>query len=135
MDVQHVWRILDGIQAQIRAYDAKAQIVIGIDGALAGLLVTQTSSVAAALVATWPQAKAIGLVASAAVCIVLLTTSIGFATFTIYPRLKLNQPNSLLFFDHIVGLFGANYEKARETYSGTSEDELRSDLSNQVLAN
>jgi hypothetical protein len=135
MLVEQLWKVLDGVQSQIRAYDSKAQIVIGIDGGLAGFLATQISTIATAAVAVWPQAKAVALVLSVVACLVLLAISLGYATFTVYPRLKLNQPSSLVFFDHIAKAFNHNYAKARESYANRTEEEHRDDLSSQILAN
>lgn len=135
MLAEQIWKVLDGVQAQIRAYDTKAQIVIGIDGGLAGFLATQIGTIATAAGAVWPQAKAMVLILSVAGCLILLAVSLAYATFTVYPRLKLSQPKSLVFFDHIAKAFDHNYANARETYANRTEEEHRDDLSNQILAN
>ena len=38
MNIDQLWKLLDSVQAQIRTFDTKAQIALGIDSLLAGLL-------------------------------------------------------------------------------------------------
>lgn len=135
MDLQQLWRVLDGIQSQIRAYDTKAQIVIGIDAVLAAFFGSQTTGVAGAVAHSSAPAKGIVLLAAGISCLVALSVSLGYAIFTVYPRLRLRQPESMVFFDHIARRFGRSYESVQKAYASIGEDQFRDDLSSQILAN
>jgi Pycsar effector protein len=135
MTSDQLWRVLDTIQLQIRGYDTKAQIVIGFTGVLAGFLGTQAGNMTIAAVATWPQTKSFLLFTFGGTCLVFLAASLAYATCTIYPRLRLNQPPSLLFFDHIEKTSSSSYIKGREMLTKQTAEELDDDICNQIIAN
>jgi len=101
MDADKLWKLLDSVQAQIRVFDTKAQIVIAIDGVLAGFFGTQIAKMAEAIGqqhgSTWHVLLGVFDVAS----LILLVSSLLLAVNTVHPRLHLDQPNSRLFFAHI----------------------------------
>jgi hypothetical protein len=135
MTADQLWKILDAIQMQIRAYDTKAQIVIGVTGALAGFLATQAGNMTIGAVSTWPQTKSLLLFAFGGTCLALLAVSLAYATCTVYPRLRLNQPSSRLFFHHIENASGSNYTKGREMFTKGTPEEFDDDICNQIIAN
>jgi hypothetical protein len=134
MDVDRLWKVLDAVQAQIRVFDTKAQIVIAIDGVLAGFFGSQTVKIAelSALQPSSVVSRALVLIGAA--CLLLLASSVMFAVFTVHPRLHLNQPRSRLFFVHIYDECGRDYSKARQVLTSLSDEDLSADLANQVLA-
>jgi hypothetical protein len=135
MDVDKLWKVLDSVQAQIRVFDAKAQIVIAIDGVLAGFFGAQTVKIAELLALQPSSAISWSLILIGAACLVALASSMMFAVFTVHPRLHLNQPHSRVFFAHLHGEFGRDYTKARQALTSASDEDLSADLANQVLAN
>lgn len=132
--IDRLWKILDGIQAQIRAYDAKAQIVIGIDGIVAGFLGAQGTNLAKATTSFWPAVSSGMLIMASLSSLLALGYSFYFAMRTIYPMREFGQPMSLLFFGHIGKRFGTNFEAGRTVYVSLADESLRDDLSNQIVA-
>ena len=135
MTSDRLWTILEGIQSHIRAFDSKAQIIIGIDGGIAGFLTNQLLKSGEA----WKQSNTC---ISGVLCIELQSAalfatvvSLGFAVFTIHPRLRLNQPHSRTFFAHIAEEFGNDYANAAKTFVGMTDDDLDEDIAAQILAN
>ncbi len=135
MDTDKLWKLLDSVQAQIRVFDAKAQIVIAIDGILAGFFGTQTAKMAELIGQQPGSIWSIPLVAFGVVCVALLVSSLLLAVNTVYPRLHLDQPNSRLFFAHISQEFKRDYSLAGKTLTSLTPEELGADLANQILAN
>ena len=136
MESDKLWKILDSVQAHIRVFDAKAQIVIAVDGVLAGFFGTQTVKVAELIAQQRsPSVLSVVLAVVGVACIVTLGSSLLFAVFTVYPRLHLKQPASRIFFAHICKEFGQDYATGGLAFASLTEDELASDLSNQIVAN
>lgn len=135
MDLDRLWKVLDSVQAQIRVFDAKAQIVIAIDGVLAGFFGSQTIKIAELLASQHGTASSVCLVTTLFLCIGLLVISLMLAVSTVHPRLHLDQPHSRLFFAHICSEFKRDYVRAGQVLSSISNDELSADLASQILAN
>jgi hypothetical protein len=135
MNADRLWKILDSVQAHVRVFDAKAQIVIAIDGILAGFFGSQTVKLVELLGQLPNSILPVVLVATGVTCLVALGASLLYAVTTVHARLQLKQPNSRIFFAHICQEFGRNYEKARQAFSSADDDELVADVSNQILAN
>lgn len=132
--IERLWKILDGIQTQIRGYDAKAQIVVGIDGIVAGFLGAQAVNLAKATASFWPATSSCLLMATAISSLVALAYSLHFAIRTIYPVREFGQPTSLLFFGHIGKKFHTDFGAGRLAYASLTDESLRDDVSNQIVA-
>jgi hypothetical protein len=136
MESDKLWKILDSVQAHIRVFDAKAQIVIAVDGVLAGFFGSQTVKIAELIALQRPpSALSLTLAVVGVTCVVALGSSLMFAVFTVYPRLHLKQPDSRIFFAHICRQFGRDYAKGAAAFASLNEEELAADLSNQIVAN
>jgi hypothetical protein len=135
MDSDKLWKLLDSVQAQIRVFDTKAQIVIAIDGVLAGFFGTQTAKMAELIGQRPGSIWSVLLLVFGAGCIALLLSSLLLAVNTVHPRLHLGQPNSRLFFVHIFHEFKRDYARAGEVLTSLPVEELSADLANQILAN
>jgi Family of unknown function (DUF5706) len=61
--------------------------------------------------------------------------SIINAFLTLKPRTELKQPESMLFFGHLVRQYGTDYQKCFDEMSTATEDTVRRDLTNQILVN
>ena len=127
--------ILQGVQDQIRFCDAKAQVVLGLNGILAGFLAAQTPGIASALARNWPHALAWGLLIACSLYLLSLVLSFAFALHVVLPRLDVSQPDSCVFFAHIANEYKNNYEQIAKALPALSEEELAADCSRQVLAN
>ena len=135
MTGDRIWKILDGIQGQIRAFDTKAQITIGIDGVMAGFLAGQVMKVGD----LWQRSTTplaiyfcLGIQVAALFSIIV---SIAFAVLTIHPRLKLRQPRSRTFFAHVAQEFEDDYALAAEAYTQMADEALDKQVATQILAN
>jgi hypothetical protein len=134
MNADRLWKILDAIQAQIRSFDTKAQIALGINGILAGFFGANTGKLGESWIHASSTYSARLLIALAILTLLLMSISVMFAVFTIHPRLHLKQPNSHIFFAHISNVFGNDYEQLRKTFNCITESEHIADLENQILA-
>jgi hypothetical protein len=135
MKSDEIWKILEAVQAQIRAFDTKSQIVIGVDGVTAGFVISSAQKLleAASGLPLRPSAvTALFFEASAIACFLI---SLIFAVWTVTARLKYCQPLALTFFSHIVKTFGNDYEKCQRTYSSLTEQEFMKQVSSQILTN
>ena len=135
MKVEQLLRILDGIQNQIRFLDTKAQIVLGIDGVLAGFVGLHTKTIALAIsdkCLSWPN---IGLEMFYAAYLIALVLSLFWALKAVYPRTEVKQPKSRIFFIHIAKEYQEDYKKISTDLSNMSNEELSEDVSKQILAN
>ena len=135
MKAERLTGILQGVQDQIRFCDAKAQVVLGLNGILAGFLAAQTAGIASALARNWSHALGWGLLAAASLYLLSLVLSFAFALRVVLPRLDVSQPDSCVFFAHIANQYKNNYEQIAKTLPALSEEELAADFSKQVLAN
>jgi hypothetical protein len=135
MDTDKLWKLLDSVQAQIRVFDTKAQIVIAIDGVLAGYFGTQITRMAELIGQQPGSILHTFLGVFDALCIVLLLSSLLLAITTVHPRLHLEQPNSRLFFVHISQEFKRDYTRAGKVLTSLTVDELDADLASQILVN
>ena len=134
MNTDRLWKILEAIQAQIRAFDTKAQIVIGINGILAGFFGANALKLGEALAVASSPRTSYFMIACATLTLLLMLTSTLIAVFAIHPRLHLDQPRSYIFFAHISGEFGTNYDRMRQSFNCITEAEHVADLENQILA-
>jgi len=135
MDSDKLWKLLDSVQAQIRVFDTKAQIVIAIDGVLAGFFGTQTAKMAELIGQQPSSIFSVFLIVFGVGCIGFLLYSLMFAVATIHPRLHLDQPHSRLFFVHISQEFKRDYSRAAEVLTSLTPEELSADLAHQILVN
>jgi len=131
MTNDQIWKLLDSIQAQIRAFDAKAQVALGIDSILAGLLGTEI--VRGLELANWRFDYILAsFLAIAALSVVSLLASALFGIFTVVPRLHLDQPKSHFFFCHLVEIHGRKFEAAAKSLIALDQEEVARQLATQA---
>jgi hypothetical protein len=134
MNVEQLAKQLDSVQGHIRAFDSKAQVVLGIDGVLAGFVAAQLSS--GLDMASWHlDPLSLFFIALSSIALILLLISVFWAIFTVFPRLKLGQPKSHFFFLHLAELYGKDFSKAGKSLINLSEEEQLHQLATQVHAN
>ena len=91
MNVEQLAKQLDSMFGHIRAFDSKAQVVLGIDGVLAGFVATQLSM--GLNTASWRLGPlSISFIVVSGVAVVTLLTSVCYAIATVFPRLKVSTP-------------------------------------------
>jgi len=135
MKVERLLQILDGIQSQIRFLDTKAQIVLGIDGVMAGFLGLHTKTIASAVFDRWLSWPSIGLEIFYAAYLIAVVLSLYWVFKTVYPRTDVNQPKSRIFFIHIAENYQEDYKRVSTELVDMSDEELSDDTSKQILAN
>jgi len=135
MKLERLTGILQGVQDQIRFCDAKAQVVLGLNGILAGFLAGQTSTIASSVARDWSHPLAWALIIATSLYLAALVLSFSFALRVVVPRLDVCQPDSCLFFSHIANEYKNNYEDIAKELPGLSEEELAVDFAKQILAN
>jgi hypothetical protein len=135
MKPERLTGILQGVQDQIRFCDAKAQVVLGLNGILAGFLAAHTPAIASALARNWFHPLGWGLLIAASLYLLSLVLSFAFALHVVLPRLDVSQPDSRVFFAHIASEYKNNYEQIAKNLPALSEEELTADCAKQVLAN
>lgn len=134
METDQLAKLLDSIQGQIRAFDGKAQIALGLDSLLAGLLGAELAK--AFELANWKFDYVLAiLLALAVLTLMSVVASSLFAIFTVVPRLHLNQPKSHLFFCHLVELYGHNYHAASKALLALDHEQVRQQIATQVQTN
>ena len=134
MTFERLWSLLESIQAQIRAFDTKAQVAIGVNGVLIGFATSEVAKAA--------EYSASGMFygflftcisAGASLCASL--TAIGFSIYVIHPQIELKQPRSHFFFCHIVEKYGRDFGKAARAIKELSEEEELDEIGSQVVSN
>lgn len=134
MNIDQLWKLLDSVQAQIRTFDTKAQIALGLDSLLAGLLGAELAK--GFELAKWHFDYILtGLLIIAVASIVSLLASALFAIFTVVPRLHLDQPKSHFFFCHLVEMYGRKFHAAEKSLIALADDQMLHQLASQVQTN
>ncbi|MGA3047416.1 MAG: Pycsar system effector family protein [Terracidiphilus sp.] len=126
--------VLSSIKDQIRNFDAKAQIAIGIDGLIAGLLAAEIIK-AAEYEASGMHLRFAGLIVIASLSIVCCGVSFAFAFLTVWPRLRFGQPRSHYYFRDLAQQYGADFERAAQSLRALSQPEAAMELGTQIQAN
>ena len=122
---EHLFRTLDAIQMQVRAFDTKAQIVLGVDGIILGFLSLNGTAISAAVARRFPAVLAIGLGLAYTFALFTLVFSLYYVFATVRPRTAFGQPPSRLFFFHLTARYGCDYEGAKKDLAAMTEDEIR----------
>jgi hypothetical protein len=127
-------KLLDTIQGQIKTFDTKAQIALGVDGLLAGLLGNQLIKATEYGASGMKYRFGIALVISI-VSFICIAYSLFYALGTVHPQLHLKQPKSHFFFSHLVELYGRNFDGAALALVTLNDDDVALQLGTQVQTN
>lgn len=134
MERDQLWKLLDSIQGHIRAFDSKAQVALGLDSLLTGLLTAEIAK--AAEFSAWHFGWWIGILGVlAATSVACLLVSVIYSIRTVLPRLHLNQPKSHIFFCHLVDLYSQDFGSAVQGLTGLTDHQFAHELASQVQAN
>lgn len=134
MTFEHLWSLLEVIQAQIRAFDTKAQVAIGVNGVLIGF-VTAAVAKAAEYGASGMFYRFLFTCISAGASLCASLVAIGFGIFVVHPQIELKQPRSHFFFCHLVEKYGRDFDKAIQALKSLSDEDEIHEVASQVAVN
>jgi hypothetical protein len=122
VDFDRSWGLLESVQGHIRAFDAKAQVAIGINGVLVGFLIAEFTKAAelAALGFPWRFA---GVCIVTGLSLLCSLAAIILGVRVVRPQLHLRQPHSRFFFCHIAEEFGWDFIRAGDSLASLSDEE------------
>jgi hypothetical protein len=132
--LDHLWRLLDSVQGQIRAFDIKAQVAVGINGVLIGFLISQLMKDAELGGHDFHMRFLAALVLTGA-SILASVAAVLFGVRVIHPQLHLRQPSSMIFFCHIANECGTDFARGGRMISTLSDEDMNLDIANQVAVN
>lgn len=125
---------LESMKGQIRAFDTKAQVLLGVNGLLFGFI-TAEGAKAAEYGAAGLRVRFIFVCIALALAFGTSCISTFYALFVINPQLHLNQPPSKLFFCHLAADYGRDYKRAATDLASLGEQEGCLDLGGQIQVN
>jgi pycsar effector protein len=130
MNLDDSWKQLQQVNEIVRYADAKAGLILTLNGVLVGLVVVRLQS---GFVAEHPVPAAALVVAVA-----LLTISVGFDIAAVMPRLFApGQQSSLLHFDHVAVAYAGRVGDYIDDFVTLAKDpeQLQREIAAQVWAN
>lgn len=126
--------LLEATKGQIRAFDNKAQVLLGVNGVLMGFITAEVSK-AAEYGANGLTKRLIAICILLGVAFLASCASMTFALFVIHPQLHLAQPTSKLFFCHLAREYGREFARASQDLVHLQESEASLDVGTQIQAN
>ena len=134
MNQEQLWNLLEATKSQIRSFDSKAQVALGINSFLAGLLGSQlikSTEYAAEgmLIRFW-----ITFIFSV-VALGLVAYSFFWSLRTVHPQLRLSQPKSHFFFCHLVERYGRDFYAAANALESLDEKTASHEIATQIATN
>src|SRR5258708_3130584 len=134
MSFEQLWDLLEAIQGQIRVFDNKAQVAIGINGVLIGFLVPEIGKAAEYGAHGMLQRLLITyILAGSGVAVSVVAAAL--AVYVVHPQIELKQPRSHFFFCHIAEKYGRNFELAIDGLKGLSSEDAIDQVAGQVAVN
>jgi hypothetical protein len=134
MRFEQFWDALEVVQGHIRAFDTKAQIAIGLNAAVIGLLIAELSKASDSYATGfgWRLGFTLAL-AFLSLCFSLVAIILGVRV--VHPQLNLNQPYSRFFFCHLADRHRRDFAGAAEELLATTEGESMEELASQIAVN
>jgi hypothetical protein len=126
--------LLEATKGQIRAFDNKAQVLLGVNGVLVGFIAAEVSK-AAEYGANGMPARLIAMCILLGVAFLSSCASMALALFVIHPQLHLAQPTSKFFFCHLARDYGRDFARASQDLVNLQEPEASLDVGTQIYAN
>lgn len=128
--IDEAWRILVRTDEWVRFADAKAAGALAAAGVLSGALITAAASESF----SHPPLLAVIFAIGCGMCTV---TSASLSLYALIPRLRVGEPTSLMYFEHIGRRYSADspgYSRAL-TEMLANEDKYFAEVSAQIWAN
>jgi len=125
-----LWQIYKLVNESIRFGDTKAVAVLGIDGIIVGLIITNLSTIKGIILGNF------WLLLLTIISTLSLLLSVYFALKCLNPTLKVGEPSSLIYFAHIAQKF-ESYEDYHQDVNKILADDNEStkEITNQVWVN
>src|SRR5579862_6292222 len=134
MTFERLWSLLEAIQTQIRAFDTKAQVAIGVNGVLVGFATAEIAKAAEyGASGMFYRFLLTCILAGTSLCASLI--AIGFSIYVVHPQIELKQPRSHFFFCHLVEKYRRDFDKAIQALKGLSEEAELDEIASQVAVN
>lgn len=134
MTFERMWNLLDSIQTQIRAFDTKAQVAIGVNGVLIGFISAEIAKAAEyGSMGMFYRFLLTCILAGTSLCLSLI--AIGFSIYVVHPQIELRQPRSHFFFCHIVEKYGRDFDGAIQALQSLSAEEELHEIASQIVSN
>ncbi len=134
MNFDQLANLLENTKGQIRAFDNKAQVLLGVNGVLIGFVTAEITKAA--------EYGAAGLHKRfVLICFILGASflaaclSMGYALFVINPQLHLSQPKSKFFFCHLASDYGRDFARAAADLIALTDTDALVDLGTQIQSN
>ena len=134
MSFEQLWDLLEAIQGQIRVFDNKAQVAIGINGVLIGFLVAEIGKAA--------ECGTHGIFRRLLITYILVGSGLAvsvvaaaLAVYVVHPQIELKQPRSHFFYCHIAEKYGRNFDLAVDRLKRLSSEDAIDEVAGQVAAN
>lgn len=124
---------LESIQGHIRAFDSKAQVLLGVNGVLAGFITTELGKFAEFGLMTPKRFAVLAVLLGLSVSATLVAFLIALRVLN--PQLHLKQPSSKFFFCHLAAEYGQDYKRAAADLVALSDPDASLDVSQQILVN
>ncbi len=134
MQFEQMWDLLASIKDQIRAFDAKAQVVTGVNGLLIGFVITEILGVAELSHSGFRWRLTLSLFL-AGVSLLMSIVAVCFSMIVIRPRIEFRQPQSQVFYCHLAEKYGSDFGRAAADLVELDGVTLLKDTAGQVQAN
>ena len=134
MTYEQLSDLLETTKGQIRAFDNKAQVLLGVNGVLVGFITAEVSKAAEYGAAGMPK-RLLAICVFLGLAFLASCASMAFALFVIHPQLRLKQPTSKLFFCHLARDYKRDFTRASQELVNLQEPAASLDVGTQIQAN
>lgn len=134
MNFDQLANLLESTKGQIRAFDNKAQVLLGVNGVLIGFVTAEISK-AAEYGAAGLHKRFVLICFCLGASFLAACLSMGYALFVINPQLHLSQPKSKFFFCHLASDYGHDFARAAADLIAMTETDALMDLGTQIQSN
>ena len=127
------FKVLGGIQDQIRFADAKGAFVFGINTLMFGFVAGTVATLKKTLASSPAPAVAWVTVASLILFAICAVVAVGFLICAVMSRFGALAPKSRVFFGHIASQFGKDYGKYVSETRKMSVDDWLNEVGTQIV--
>lgn len=131
-NVEHLFKVLNSIQEQIRFADAKAGFVMGLNTVMFGFVSTTCKTWKSGLNSAAAHDAACMMAFLFAVYLICSLLAVAMLLTTINPDLG-NAPRSKIFFNHVAEDFKREYDRFSAAVESADDAAWADDLSSQIL--
>jgi hypothetical protein len=134
MQIQDMRKLLDSIQSQIRTFDLKAQIALGMNSLISGLIGTELLK-STEYVNSNTHLRFIAAVTLASIALLSIGISFSYGLRTVRPQIHPNTPKSHLFLADLAHEYGTEYERAAKHIVELSQERVAFEMGIQIQVN